>query len=72
MSDHRCAACSKGRMFRSGRRGLWENYVLPLMGKYPWRCGFCRTRVMLTDRGPERQYVRNSPSKPVDAETEGI
>ena len=64
MSEHVCAVCARGKMHRSERRGLWERYVLAFFGQYPWRCGFCRNRVMLPDRGPQRHYVRSHRAKP--------
>jgi len=63
MSEHRCVICAKGKMYRSGRRGLWETYILPLAGRFPWRCGFCHTRVYLADRGSESQYVQSDRPK---------
>jgi hypothetical protein len=71
MSEHRCTVCASGKMYRSGRRGLWETYILPMVGKYPWRCGFCRTRVSLADRGEDNQYVRSNRPVPKDNEAEG-
>ena len=56
MIEHRCKVCERGGMRRSERRGLIERFILPVLGLYPWRCGFCRNRVQLSDRGPERQY----------------
>ena len=44
-------------MHRSERRSFIERVVYPLFGMFPWRCGHCRNRVLLQDRGSRRLYV---------------
>lgn len=51
MAERICPACGRGVITRCSRKGLWEKYVLPLFGVFPWRCGRCRTRLRLSDRG---------------------
>lgn len=61
MAERICPACGRGILTRCGRKGLWEQYVLPLFGVFPWRCGRCRTRFRLSDRGAGFQRI---PAKP--------
>ena len=61
MAERICPACGRGVLTRCGRNGLWENHVLPLFGVFPWRCGRCRTRFRLSDRGIGFQRL---PAKP--------
>jgi hypothetical protein len=51
---------------------MWETFFLPLVGKYPWRCGFCRTRVSLKDRGTQHQYVQSESPAPSDSKAESF
>ncbi len=50
-------------MHRSERRSLMERVIYPLFGMFPWRCGRCRNRVMLQDRGDRRLYVSQGESR---------
>ena len=61
MAERICPSCGRGILTRCGRKGLWEQYVLPLFGVFPWRCGRCRTRFRLSDRGAGFQRI---PVKP--------
>ena len=58
MTDHLCPTCGLVSLRRCGRKGLWERYVLTIFGIYPWRCGRCRTRFRLSDRGAGYLRVR--------------
>ena len=49
-----CTHCKKALLRRSSRSGFVENFVLSLMGYYPWRCSYCKERQMRRDRGDER------------------
>ena len=61
MAERICPSCGRGILTRCGRKGLWEKYVLPLFGVFPWRCGRGRTRFRLSDRGSGFQRL---PAKP--------
>lgn len=61
MAERICPSCGRGVLTRCGRKGLWEQYVLPVFGVFPWRCGRCRTRFRLSDRGTDFQLL---PAKP--------
>lgn len=70
MAERICPTCGRGILTRCGRKGPWEKYVLPLFGVFPWRCGRCRTRLRLSDRGgaafqrlpKKRDYLDEAPS----------
>jgi hypothetical protein len=59
-------------MHRSERRSFLEQYIYPWFGMYPWRCKFCRERVVLRDRGESRSYVdaEGRPRRRSDARNE--
>ena len=57
-TDHHCPACGIASLRRCGRKGPWEEYVLPVFGIFPWRCFRCRARYRLSDRGEGYLRVR--------------
>ncbi len=69
MAEHICPECGRGNLNRCGRKGLWEQVVLPLFGVYPWRCGRCRRRIRLADRGTAFQRLP-SRSRQQDSDDE--
>ncbi len=60
-----CLQCNRAALRRSSRRGFAENFVYSLLGYYPWRCGYCKERTMLRDRGADGERVkdRQHPAK---------
>jgi hypothetical protein len=47
----RCRRCGGTRLSRTRRQGLFQEYVLPLLGLFPWECGDCRRILLLKTRG---------------------
>ena len=67
MAERICPVCGRGILTRCGRKGPWEKYVLPLFGVFPWRCGRCRTRLRLSDRGANFKRLTRSAESDSDA-----
>jgi hypothetical protein len=53
-------------MARIARRGLWQERVLPLFGRYPWQCAICGEERMLRRRGVT---IRKAEPRRGDAES---
>jgi len=53
---------------------LWERFVLPRLGWYPWQCSSCRRVFFVKERGkskrkkfaPGQTYTSWQPGQPVD------
>jgi hypothetical protein len=44
-------------MMRVGREGFMEDVVYPLMGRFPWICAICKSRVLIKMRLARHQPV---------------
>ena len=59
-------------MARIGRRGFWQERILPLFGRYPWQCAICGEVRMLRRRGAviRKKVRRPDGSEPGEAGSE--
>lgn len=46
-----CPKCGSKRTTRIKRIGLMQTYVWPLLERFPWECGGCRTTFLAKSRG---------------------
>ncbi len=51
-----CPKCG-GPMMRVGREGFMEDVVYPLMGRFPWICAICKSRLLIKMRLARHQPV---------------
>jgi hypothetical protein len=45
-----CDECGSDEVYRTIRKGLFQEKIYPLFGFYPWRCKGCGLRLMLRKR----------------------
>jgi len=45
-----CDECGSDEVYRTIRRGYFQEKIYPLFGFYPWRCKRCGLRLMLRKR----------------------
>jgi hypothetical protein len=57
----RCCGASTA-MRRSPRRSFLQRSLYPLLGLYPWECGFCREERLYRARYTNTGRVRRSPT----------
>ena len=55
-----CLRCGSDRIRRIARAGLLHQYIFPMFGKYPWRCGRCGALSMLKKRALSGKRHRHS------------
>jgi DNA-directed RNA polymerase subunit RPC12/RpoP len=46
-----CDDCGSDEVYRTFRKGYFQEKIYPLLGFYPWRCKQCGLRLMLRERG---------------------
>jgi hypothetical protein len=54
----KCPKCHQRELARIARRGFLREHVLPLLGYFPWQCGFCGREELIRRRG---KTVRRTP-----------
>jgi DNA-directed RNA polymerase subunit RPC12/RpoP len=45
-----CDECGSDEVYRTIRRGYFQEKIYPLFGFYPWRCKRCGLRLMMRKR----------------------
>ncbi len=38
----RCGRCGGKQLYRKERWGVWQTYIFPRLGLFPWKCPSCK------------------------------
>jgi hypothetical protein len=50
-----CPKCKARECSRKKRQGLFERFILPRLGWYPWQCSSCRKVFLVKERGKRKR-----------------
>lgn len=60
----KCSKCGGSHLSRRRRIGFWQNRIAPLLGFYPWECGYCRAVGLYHNRGPKKKRRGDGAVRP--------
>lgn len=50
-----CPKCKELQCSRKKRVGLWQRFILPRFGWFPWECTSCRKVFLIKERGKSKR-----------------
>ncbi len=68
-----CPKCGERQCSRKKRQGLWQRFILPSFGWFPWQCSSCRRVFLVKERGKSKRkkfkaghsYTAFQPGQPI-------
>ncbi len=50
-----CSKCGEQQCSRTKRVGLWQRFILPRFGRFPWQCSSCGKIFLVKERGKSKR-----------------
>jgi hypothetical protein len=74
-----CPRCGERDCSRKKREGLWQRFILPRFGWFPWRCSACQRVFLVRERGKSKRkkdeagqfHTSHQPGQPLPSHDNG-